>query len=514
MPKISVWLTSYNHERFIEDSIKSILAQTYTDYELYIIDDCSSDKSWNIIQKYAQEDARIKAIRHLQNQGDSGLRYMVHELQGEYVAMAHSDDLWEPEKLERQVKVLEENPNVAACFTLVNVIDDAGENVKDEKHPYHRVFEQPNRTKEEWLNHFFYNGNGLCHPSLLIRKKAYTEMNIFTKGLNGLPDLCQWIRLCKQADIYILQERLTKFRVHNDGSNTSGENAGSIIRLHTEQWFLLKEYVELIDLNAVLQVFPDAQKYMVDGRVCQKYALAQVFLNHPGNYYKLYGLQMLYELFQDSVLEQEVLQLYGYTRRKYNVDKQKYDVFNVIPENRYLDVGIYLNDKNGYSEENKISKRVFVQNTGAFCLEIPLVDYEEDQLKCIRVDLDEGKYRKFKLCHCTCKDGNIEYEPVNGIKDGNWDVFYTMDPQYVFRFVKKGWLYIEGYVEEIARDEVEQYNSELRQYNNKLRQYNNEMQCRYDEIQQHCQVLNEEIERMKNTKIWKMRNRILKILRK
>lgn len=489
MSKVSVWLTSYNHGQFIEESIKSILAQTYEDYKLYIVDDCSSDNSWEIIQKYASVDKRIKAIRHDYNYGNSGMLDMLDELDGEYLAIAHCDDMWLPEKLEKQLEILEKNREITACFTLVEVIDSDGNCLSDEKHPYCRIFEQENRTRYEWLNHFFNRGNCLCHPSMLIRKNAYTEYNLKTKGLNGLPDFCKWIRLCKKTDIYIIQERLTRFRVHNDGSNTSGENVGSICRLNTEEWLVLKEFDELINAKEVTKVFPEAKKYIVNGEICEKYALAQIMLEHPRQSYKLYGLQLLYDLFQEQ--EQEIFRLYGYTRKSYNADKQKYDIFNVICENRFMHMSIYLECQGGYSEENKIVSEIFVQQTGAFCISVDLRKDSKEQPKRIRIDLDEGRYRKFKICKCLLDGEQIEMIPKNGTKQNEWDLFYTIDPQYEIQLQQSGCLYIEAYTEEILCAEVEQY---------------------FADIQKQCDALEKEIKRMSNTKIWKLGNAIKHLL--
>lgn len=493
MPKVTVWLSSYNHEKFIGESIESILAQTYSDYELYIIDDCSSDNSWDVIQQYAQKDARIRAIRHPYNQGNSGMHDMLEELDGEYIAIAHCDDVWLPDKLEKQVSCLEENYEVAACFTLVEIIDDEGCPFVDDSHPYCGIFEQANRTRYEWLNHFFNNGNCLCHPSLLIRKSAYEDYGMFTKGLNSLPDLCQWIRLCKKAEMHILQERLTRFRVHRDESNTSGDNRGNYLRMYTEEWLLLKEYEDLADTHEVTKVFPEAKEYIVEGESCEKYALAQILLAHPKNSYKLFGLQLLYELLQDDVEAKKIERLYNYNRKQYNVDKQKYDVFRMIPENRQMQVSIYLNGENGYNEKDKIRTDAFVQQTGRFFVEVDLGDYPEEMLKCVRVDLDEGRYRKFQICRCLCNDEVLEMTPVNGIREDAMDVFHTMDPQYRIRITRSGKLCIEGYTQELTGIEVEQH---------------------YQQIEQQCNALADEVSRMKNTKIWRMRTKIFRLFRK
>lgn len=493
MPKISVWLTSYNHGEFIRESIEGILGQTYTDYEFYIIDDCSSDNSWDIIQEYATQDPRIIAIRHPYNQGDSGMYSMLDELHGEYLAIAHCDDAWLPDKLEKQVKVLEENQDVAACFTWVSVIDDNGNVLEDEKHPYCKIFEQENRTRYEWLNRFFYQGNCLCHPSLLIRRSAYREFDLLTKGYNGFPDFCKWIRVCKNREIYIIQEKLTKFRVHTDGSNTSGENARSICRYSTEEWFVLREYEELIGKYEVIKVFPEVEQYVVDGEISEKFALAKVMLGVDRNSYKLYGMQLLFDLFQDEEETEKIARLYGYTKKSYNIDKQKYDVFHVIPENRYLRVNVYLNCGGTYDEDNKIESVGFVQQTGFFSITIDLQGYSTEMLRQLRVDLDEEKYRKFKISKCDCGGKLYEMIPVNGVREGEWDLFYTLDPQYHINIDSRGYLCIEGYTTEIPSGQVENH---------------------YIELQQRCNVLEEQMTKIKNTPIWKIGMALKRLMRK
>ena len=124
MASITVWLTSYHHAPFLRESIESILNQTWSDFEFYIIDDCSTDNSWEIIQSY--QDPRIHAIRHETNWGSSGMWQILESLTGEYLAIAHCDDKWMPDKLEKQLAFLQKHPEVAACFTRVQVIDENG----------------------------------------------------------------------------------------------------------------------------------------------------------------------------------------------------------------------------------------------------------------------------------------------------------------------------------------------------------------------------------------------------
>ena len=121
--RVSIILTSYNHAKYLRQAIESVLNQTFTDYELIIWDDASTDDSWEIINSY--QDRRIRAFRNVVNLRGNISRGL-EVAQGEYVAIHHSDDAWEPTKLEKQVS-LDQNPDIAAVFTHVQVIDEEGQ---------------------------------------------------------------------------------------------------------------------------------------------------------------------------------------------------------------------------------------------------------------------------------------------------------------------------------------------------------------------------------------------------
>ena len=126
IPKVSVILTSYNHAAYIAAAIESVLNQTFTDFELLIIDDGSKDNSREIIKRF--DDPRIKTFLYAENRGPVlAIRDAVNSARGKYIAVHHSDDLWALDKLDKQVKFLDANPNYAACFTLVEFVDERGD---------------------------------------------------------------------------------------------------------------------------------------------------------------------------------------------------------------------------------------------------------------------------------------------------------------------------------------------------------------------------------------------------
>lgn len=123
-PLISIITPNYNCGRFIAQTIESVLAQTYPNWEMLIVDDCSTDNSYQIALEYSQKDGRIKVYQNEKNSGAAVSRNKAIELsQGEYLAFLDSDDLWLPEKLEKQLRFMEEN-DCDFSFTEYEHIDE------------------------------------------------------------------------------------------------------------------------------------------------------------------------------------------------------------------------------------------------------------------------------------------------------------------------------------------------------------------------------------------------------
>ena len=433
MPKVTIILTSYNHEVFLVESIDSILSQTFTDYELYIVDDCSTDNSWKVIQNY--KDPRIHAIRRETNWMGGHIEDVVkHYALGEYIAVAHSDDRWEPQKLEKQLAFLEANQTTAACFTLVTVVDEKGQPILDKENFYITAFNQQNRSRYEWLRTSFYKGCRLCHPSLVIRRNAYKDYGLFTRGLHSIPDFCQWIRLFQHADVHILQEYLTCFRTRENGVNAGGDNAHNHYRGNTELYFVLREFEKITDPDAFVTIFPDAKEYLPDGKGMISYAYARILLDTTSfSQYRLYGLNLLYTLMQDDSTKQKLIDLYHYGAREFDRDKKGTDIFAAIPSTRFLDCRIYIDQGQGFQDDTCLRQPdVYINNDQEF-----VVTYIWDSslasspIRALRFDPDEAYPRKIMLKQVLVDGVPLHFEAVNAFssQDG-WDFFASSDPQY------------------------------------------------------------------------------------
>jgi teichuronic acid biosynthesis glycosyltransferase TuaG len=128
-PLVSVIIPVYNRPDIILDAVESVQNQTYKNWELIIVDDASTDTTWQVIQDLAKQDNRIRVFRHEKNRScGAGRNTGIVHAQGKYLAFLDSDDAWLPEKLEKQVRVFEqESPALGLVYTGVTIINDKGE---------------------------------------------------------------------------------------------------------------------------------------------------------------------------------------------------------------------------------------------------------------------------------------------------------------------------------------------------------------------------------------------------
>jgi len=328
-------MSSYNYAKYLHEAINSVLNQSFLDYELFIQDDASTDESWSIIQSYS--DPRISSFRNIKNQNDkAGMRKVIFEMaSGEYIAIHHSDNVWESQKLKKQVDYLDAHPDVGAVFTNAQIIDENGEPFKDESHFLYKIFDQPNRSRHEWLNFFFYQGNALCHPSILIRKKCYDECGFYRAGFAQLVDFDMWVRLCMKYEIHVIPEKLIRYRVLSDESYASGNRPEVRIRGEFEYLQVLDNYLKIPTYQDLVKIFPSAQSYYHKEGCDIGYVLGMVALE-TGNsnpVYNIFGLSLLFKAINDPDRARRINELYGFRHKDFIALTAHYDVFSIDEKN-------------------------------------------------------------------------------------------------------------------------------------------------------------------------------------
>ncbi len=220
MPAVSVLMTSYNHEAYLCESIESVLSQSFDDLELIIIDDGSKDGSPKIIERFAREHPKVKAIYHSENKGIAKtLNEGLETAEGKYIAIASSDDMWLGDKLARQVEILNRN-NDLIVWSDAYIIDEHG---KDTGLLWSRRYKTSEKKKSGDIFLQLLWGNFICPQSLMLRKGIADSVR-FDPVINYAVDYRFLINVSKKHEFFYLDEPLVKYRVHGD--NTIQRNSG------------------------------------------------------------------------------------------------------------------------------------------------------------------------------------------------------------------------------------------------------------------------------------------------
>lgn len=296
MPKLSVVIASYNHEKYVRATIESVLAQSFQDFEILVTDDGSVDRT--VAEVQAIDDPRLSLVALPHNGGAcAAINATIRRATGEYIAILNSDDVFLPGKLARQVGYLDENPGVAAVFTRPLFIGEDGRPYTGPEHRDSVLLQAKNRPRHEWLRHFFFHGNALCHPSLLIRKRCYEEVGLYNPALAQLPDLEMWVRLLRKHDIHLIEEPLTGFRIRDNEMNASAARPEVIVRDQWEWLRVLDQYVNL-DEALLAQVFPEIVSRA--GRVPSAWMVAKLALQLGSPAHVLFALNTMYKVVADG----------------------------------------------------------------------------------------------------------------------------------------------------------------------------------------------------------------------
>lgn len=204
---VSIIMPSYNTAEYIKESILSVLNQTYTNWELIIVDDCSTDNTDDVVAAF--QDERICYLKNKKNSGAAISRNRaLHEAKGKWIAFLDSDDLWHPEKLERQIRFMEES---GCSFSYTNYSE-----IDEHSCPLGRIVTGPKRiTKTGMFNY--------CWPGCLTVMYDATVVGLIQiKDIKKNNDYAMWLKACRKADCYLLDETLAKYRKRSGSISNHG----------------------------------------------------------------------------------------------------------------------------------------------------------------------------------------------------------------------------------------------------------------------------------------------------
>lgn len=220
---VSIITPSYNTGRFIEETIQCVLNQTYTNWEMIIVDDCSTDNTDEVVKPFLS-DPRIRFLKNDKNNGAAVSRNRaLREARGKWVAFLDSDDLWVPEKLERQIGFMEKND---CHFSYTDYIE-----VDDDGSPLGTLWTGPRKIGKARMTMFNYMG---CLTVMYDRK--YIGL-IQVADIKKRNDYAIWVKVVKKCPAYLLNENLAAYRVRSSGSIMNrGKNPLSRMKFNYYLW--------------------------------------------------------------------------------------------------------------------------------------------------------------------------------------------------------------------------------------------------------------------------------------
>lgn len=214
-PLVSVIMAIRNGERYMWEAINSILGQTYTNFELILIDDASTDSTGKIIRNYhIRYSEKTKVITLIKQYGAFGAANLaLKHARGEFIAPMDSDDIAHPQRLEKEVEFLQKNPDVIVVGSQAYLINENGELIGEKIFP----------TDNKGIYQAFAKVHAIVHPSCMIRRSMLPDKNRLYRDIYGVnDDYFTFFTLFKRGKFVNLPEKLLAYRLH--GNNSSLQN--------------------------------------------------------------------------------------------------------------------------------------------------------------------------------------------------------------------------------------------------------------------------------------------------
>ncbi|MDI6883463.1 MAG: glycosyltransferase [Patescibacteria group bacterium] len=203
-PLVSIVIPTYNKAKHIKKAIGGVLSQTYQNLEVIVIDDGSTDNTQEVVKSF--NDPRIIYIWQ-ENKGPAAARNTgIKKTQGKYIAFLDSDDFWLKEKLEKQVRFLEENPEVGLLGSGCYQLDEKGEVIGE------KIFPAENKVLQKILIKY----NPFIQSSVILRKEVFDRMGKYDENFLQSEDYELWLRIAKSHKIANLSEPLVKKRYYKE----------------------------------------------------------------------------------------------------------------------------------------------------------------------------------------------------------------------------------------------------------------------------------------------------------
>ena len=228
---LSVIIPNYCHARYLKERIESILAQSYQDFELIILDDCSTDNSREVIEQYRSNPCVKHIVYNEQNSGSPFVQWQrgFTLASGEYIWIAESDDVAEPTLAERCIEALESNPNAVLAFTDCRYIDSDSQPLGTTRHSKELAHGKKGThrySSKEFIQKRLLYQNYVMNASMAIFRKSAIPADNYYASFRYAGDWLFWIGVAMAGDVLYINEPLDLFRQHKSSTTAQSVTAG------------------------------------------------------------------------------------------------------------------------------------------------------------------------------------------------------------------------------------------------------------------------------------------------
>jgi GT2 family glycosyltransferase len=368
-PLVSVSMVTHNHEQFIVDAIESVIRQTFTDWELVVVNDGSTDATSNRMRDF--DDPRIVCIDQ-DNQGPgAATNRAIATSRGTYVALMSGDDVCCPDRLEAQLRTYVSGSR-RVLFGEVGFIDAQGASIESE-HFASSLFETEERTRAQMFHRLFEHGNFLNGVTVFTEREVFLEAGPYDPSLFQLQDFDLWVRLIKKYDLCVVPGRVTKYRIHRD--NLSGQSTTGSVRSTSELYLVMRTFFDDAPAELFHEAF-DHQLIHPDCNGCVELQCEQAFLYLKSSFKlnQLIGVERLHELLVNPDSAEILERRYSVTPLSFASMLTGVDVMNLsgrLLSSVYVDTGSGFNEKErvqafAHIEVREFSVRFDLRRIGPF----------------------------------------------------------------------------------------------------------------------------------------------------
>lgn len=251
---VSVTINAYNAEKYIAETIESVINQTYKNLQIIVVDDASTDATAEIVRSF--DDPRIELYileknGHISNANNECYR----KVRGEYMVHIDADDIMMPDLIEKSIVFLEEHQEYGATFCRPTIINEKSVSVIDEY--LENIFNVSAKTQAEFVRLFFDSSNHLLHPGSTMRKSVIDDIGFHDLSLCYLHDFHYWTRLVIKYPIYVFDEKLIKYRMDNTGIHNSDLRTRKTLAHNAEYARIIYQMIDNCPDDLFVEAFSD-----------------------------------------------------------------------------------------------------------------------------------------------------------------------------------------------------------------------------------------------------------------